>query len=365
MPQKLRIGIIGANAAYGWGMRAHMPALQGMREQFEVVAVCATRPESAQAAAAHYGIPLAFHEPAALAAHPDVDLVDICVRVPFHHQLALAAVRARKHIYCEWPLGANLGEAMEMRAQAQAAGVSTAIGLQARGAPVFNYVRDLVAQGYIGQPVSCLMFTHSSGALNRGASFAWAADPAKGATGLSIQAGHALDALTYCLGDFRELSAVVATQTKEALVPETGQEIKMESPDHVVVNGMLANGTLVAFSSSSIPFHGSGFAFHIYGTKGTLSLDSGGSAQYGEHVLRGARGPDKSLEPLPVPPSYTWVPDSVPKGAPFNVAQLLQRHGESIRSGVPLANDFNVGVRLHRLLDTIKKASDSGQRQTL
>ena len=30
--EKIRVGIIGANAHYGWSMRAHLPALQAMPE---------------------------------------------------------------------------------------------------------------------------------------------------------------------------------------------------------------------------------------------------------------------------------------------------------------------------------------------
>jgi predicted dehydrogenase len=47
--------------------------------------------------------------------HPDVHLVSICVRVPSHHQLGMAALNAGKHLYCEWPLAATTEQAQEMR----------------------------------------------------------------------------------------------------------------------------------------------------------------------------------------------------------------------------------------------------------
>ena len=44
-----------------------------------------------------------------MVAHPDVDLVAVSVRVPWHYDLVMAGLRAGKPVFCEWPLGANLG----------------------------------------------------------------------------------------------------------------------------------------------------------------------------------------------------------------------------------------------------------------
>jgi len=44
--------------------------------------------------------------------------------------MVMTALHAGKHVYCEWPLGANLAEADAMAALARAKGVRTMIGLQ-------------------------------------------------------------------------------------------------------------------------------------------------------------------------------------------------------------------------------------------
>ncbi len=44
---KIRVGVIGANARYGWGMRAHLPALLSLPE-YELTAVCTAHPETAE-----------------------------------------------------------------------------------------------------------------------------------------------------------------------------------------------------------------------------------------------------------------------------------------------------------------------------
>jgi predicted dehydrogenase len=47
---RIRVGVVGANAARGFARLSHMPALQALAD-FEIVAVCTTREQSAAAAA--------------------------------------------------------------------------------------------------------------------------------------------------------------------------------------------------------------------------------------------------------------------------------------------------------------------------
>ena len=154
--EKIRVGIIGASMRSGWGRDAHIPALSALPE-FEITAVSTSRQETADETAKHFGIPHAFADPYKMAQHPDVDVVAICVRVPSHHQLGMAALSAGKHLYCEWPLAATTEQAQQMRDLAVRKGVHHMVGLQARGAREFNRVRDLVAEGYVGKVLSCTM----------------------------------------------------------------------------------------------------------------------------------------------------------------------------------------------------------------
>ena len=68
---KIRVGIVGVNPHRGFASIAHIPALQALPE-FKISAVCTTRQDSADAAARHFGIPLAFSDPEKLEQNPDV-----------------------------------------------------------------------------------------------------------------------------------------------------------------------------------------------------------------------------------------------------------------------------------------------------
>src|SRR6516164_10866340 len=153
---KIGVGIVGVSPSRGFASIAHVPALKSLPE-FEITAVCTTRQDSADVAAKHFGIPLAFADPAKLAQHPDVDLVTVSVKVPDHYVPVMAAIEAGKHVYCEWPLGRNTDEAARMLAAAERKGVRHAVGLQGQVSPAINYMKDLIADGYVGRVLSATM----------------------------------------------------------------------------------------------------------------------------------------------------------------------------------------------------------------
>jgi predicted dehydrogenase len=366
---KIRVGIIGANVSYGWGSSAHIPALKALPE-FEVTAVCTSRQETADETARHFDIPFAFHEPDKLVHHANVDLVSICVRVPFHHQLGMAALEAGKHLFCEWPLAATTEQARQMCDLAERKSVCHMVGLQARGAPALNRARDLIAEGYIGKPLSCTMIVATA---NWGTEFtssrAYLADRSSGATLMTIPGGHSIDALCFCLGEFKEVSSLVATQRRQVKNIETGDTLQMTSPDQVLLNGVLANGALACVHVKGGTTNGVGFVFEIQGTEGDLVIGPirprpGSSVQISELSIKGSRE-RKALEELEMPESYRWVPSAVPAGPPFNVGQLFLRMAEAIREGKPAAPGFDLAVKRHYMLDVIQKASDTGKRQPL
>ncbi|MSQ13568.1 MAG: Gfo/Idh/MocA family oxidoreductase [Dehalococcoidia bacterium] len=359
--RKLRVGIIGANVNYGWGSRAHIPALQAL-PQFQVVAVCTQHQETAQETARKFNIPLAFSNVEELVNHPDVDIVDVCVRLPAHHQIVMAALRAGKHVFCEWPLGVNTDEAKEMAELATAKQVRTMIGLQRRGSPGFNQLRSLVADGYVGKVLSCTLTSSSAGFMWRQPSLTWTVDKSKGASTLSIGAGHSLDALNYCLGDFQEVAARVSTQVTRTTPAAPGESVDITSPDNVIVSGVLEGGAVASVHIASVMHHGAGFRLEVYGTEGTLVATSTGPQDI---VLTGGRGGDKALQVIPISSAHTWVPAGVPQGPPLSVGQMFAHFGDAILTGKRVEADFNHAVRLHQLLDAIQASSNTGEKQTV
>jgi predicted dehydrogenase len=95
---KIRVGIIGASPDRGWAAQAHTPALRSLSDDFEITALSTTRHESADAAGELFGVPAAFDNHHELVNSPTVDVVAVTVKVPYHLELATAALEAGKGV---------------------------------------------------------------------------------------------------------------------------------------------------------------------------------------------------------------------------------------------------------------------------
>lgn len=361
---KINIGIIGANPNVGWAGRAHFPALLNLPE-FNIAALCTSRPESAKSAAEYYGVPNHFHDFHEMVQQPDLDVISVSVRVTLHHEMVLAALSAGKHVFCEWPLGRNLPEAEEIASAARGRNLHTMVGLQAQGDPVLLRLKQLLQEGYVGQVLSCNMTLFTEGRIHLESADIWEAEYANGASALTIGGGHTLDALAFCVADFDEISAQVTTELKHRYVSDTQTYVPVTSPDHILIGGKLTNGAAVSATVAYVPWHTSGWRMEVYGSEGTLVSTSDSYPQIVKPRLFGARKDDNGLKELPIPENLVWIPSEVPQGPGYNVAQIFRKMGEGIRSDKPAQPDFQRALQIHRLIATIEESSRTGQRLKL
>jgi len=359
---RLRVGLIGAGGR--WGPWAHVPALQGLPET-ELYAVCTAHADTAQAAADKYGVKHAYGDVKALAKDPQVEAALVAVRVPAHYTLTKDALDAGKHVYCEWPLGANTKEAEDLAALARKKKLLTMVGLQRRASPAYLYLRELIKDGYVGQMLSVNMTLMNSGVLTRTSDRTWQRDAKLGANPFTITFGHVFDAMCMVVGELAEVSAVVSTQVTQWFETDTKKYVDTTAPDNILVQGRLQNGAVVHATVGVQPYHNSGFRFEIYGKEGTLMMIGGGEAGQEEaRRIMGGKKDDKELKELPVPERLKWVPAEVRKvGRAYDVGQMWVNFAKAIRGGAPVEPDFDHAVRRHRSLDAITRASETGQRQ--
>lgn len=78
---------------------------------------------------------------------PDIDVIDICTPPQFHAPIAIAALRAGKHVFCEKPITNSSDEAIAMRDEARQAGVVTQVGFNYRHTPAVAFAKKLLDAG--------------------------------------------------------------------------------------------------------------------------------------------------------------------------------------------------------------------------
>ncbi|MEC3914745.1 Gfo/Idh/MocA family protein [Nocardia sp. CDC160] len=372
MSDTIRVGIIGASPDRGWASRAHIPALNALPD-FALTAVGTSRRESAEQAARLFGAEHAFTDARELAEHPEVDLVVITVKVPAHAELIRAALAAGKHVYSEWPLTRTTSEAEAIVAEAAAAPGHHVVGLQARFAPAVLRARELLAEGHVGEPVSATVYS-ARGKGAGGAIPQWAAytlDRENAAGLLEVAGGHTLDPLQFLLGDLTELSADLAVRNPYNTVVETGERVRVTSPDHLLFNGRIGD-VVVSAHLHDAKLTNAHTRIEISGTAGDLvlandtasgapGLHAGGIQMSDLNLLasRGAGGTWQDLTPADPEPIASLPVES------RNVARLYASLADDIRTGGHTVPTFDTGLRLHRVLDAIRRSADSGARQPI
>lgn len=359
--ERIRLGIVGASAETGWAKQSHIPALRALPE-YEFIAACTSRPESAERAAEVYRTRYAFSDYRDLVRCPEVDAVTIAVRVPWHREIAIAALREGKHVYCEWPLAPTVAEAEEMAEAAHRSGLKHQVGLQGKFAPWVQYVKELVQVGTLGRIFTVnarLSLRHSY--MRPG--MEWAAKRASGNHILWIQVPHILILIVEALGDLVEVSAQVRTQFSRWRLPDSERLIEADAPDNVAIHGQLANGAALSAHFAYVPAVSTGWRLEVYGEKGTLVASSPTVGHVVPNRLEGSFEGATELSELEVPERFRWVPPGVPPTGALNIAQAYRRFSQAVLSDGPSEPTFDTGLRFLRILTAIEQSSRDGGRR--
>src|SRR3954453_10593535 len=117
----IRVGVVGI----GFGQNVQVPAFRA-HPGCEVVALCASRPDRAREVADRLGIPRAFGDWRAMLGE-DLDAVSLAVPPAVQYEIALAAVRSGRAVFCDKPLTATLAQGRELAAAARNAGIANMI----------------------------------------------------------------------------------------------------------------------------------------------------------------------------------------------------------------------------------------------
>jgi predicted dehydrogenase len=360
----LGVGIIGVSPARGWAATAHIPALRAL-PNYEIRALSAHSAESARAAGEAYGVTAVFSDHEQMVTRPDVDVVAVTVKVPYHRELVTAAIAAGKAVFCEWPLGRDVDDARAMAKLAGERGVPTVVGLQARHTPAIEFVRELLGDGYVGELLSTTMVGLSIPGDVVVQPNAYMLDKASGANLLTIAVGHSLDTLNYVLGEFASLSAVADLRRPLITIEETGEQIVKTAADQIAVIGTLTSGATASIHVREAVAGGTGFLWEINGTRGTLRITA--DASYPgifPLTVAGAQGRNQLAE-LAVPATATkkWPALAGLEGTPaYNVGRVYAAFAADIERGTHTVPDFADAVRRHEVIAAIERSAASGER---
>jgi predicted dehydrogenase len=217
----------------------------------------------------------------------DVDVVDISAPQYLHYEIAMEAMRAGKHIFCEKPLAMNLAQAREMYELAERVGVTHYVNHNYRRCPAVRLAKQLIAEGRIGR------IFHWRGAYLQ----SWIVDPSfpltwhlrKEYAGSGPQGdlnSHSVDLARYLVGDIKKVVCMTAQFIQERPLPDEAASgtfsgtVKGSEKGPVTVEDAafmtveFANGALGSFEATRFATGRKNYnTFEIYGSKGGILFD--------------------------------------------------------------------------------------------
>src|SRR5271165_1539746 len=146
--KELRVAVVGAGR---WSERAHIPGWQ-RDPRVEVAAVADVDPEVAERVAKEFGVARVVTDYREVLDDPTIDVIDVATGNEAHFQVSWDALEAGKHVLCEKPVHRDARQTKRAADLAAAKGLKTKLGFTFRYAPAVMYAKDLIDQGFVGEP---------------------------------------------------------------------------------------------------------------------------------------------------------------------------------------------------------------------
>jgi predicted dehydrogenase len=355
---KRRVGIIGI----GFGSQVYVPAFAS--EGWDVVALCSRHADKARRLADAAGIADIHTDALELIARDDIDAVGIVTPPGAHHDLAVAALAAGKHVLCEKPFALDVAQALSMRDAAEKSGRTAMIGHEFRHAPQRAYIKTLLDERYIGRFELCTIELFLDRYVTREPRpLTWMAREADGGGVLGALGSHYIDGLRHWFGDVKSVSGRLLALRPDLKDEATGRIVKAETDDGFVVTLEFASGGIATMVASFAATPARGARIVVMGDAGTLIADQPGPNPMEDGVVVASRN-GEPLQTLATPARFTpFTDDRDPRLAAFRL--LVRDFNDGIAHGRSPAPNFTDAWRCQQVLDAVRESSRSGRTVAL
>ena len=322
--------------------------------------LCGLGPDLEETRAA-YGWERAESSWEAAVADPEVHLVDICTPDRHHREIAIAAARAGKHVFCEKPIALTAGEAREMLACAEASGVRHMVNFVYRGVPALRLARTLVREGKLGQIYQFRGLYQQDFALDPGFPFVWRMDRTEAGHGiLGDKGAHVIDLARFLVGEIVAVTCRTATFVSERKAPGGGLH-PVTTPDAAAFVAAFANGALGLFELSNMSAGSkNALLVEVNGSLGSLRFDLERLNElelYQKEDREDVRGFRRIMVTAPSHPLVShWWPEGHVLGWEHGFVHQVVELAESIAFGRPASPSFEDGLRCQEVVDALALA---------
>jgi len=329
--ERIGVGLIGT----GFMGKCHAMAYGSAKAVFgdvphvDRVSLCDVDSAHATKCASEFGFAKSTTNWRDLLNDPAIHLISITSPNGLHREMAIAALEAGKHVWCEKPMALNLADAEAMAAAAiKAKNQATALGYGYLRNPALQFARKLIAEGAIGEVFDFRGSVDEDYMADPQLPWSWRLTRKDAGLGtLGDLTVHLISLVQELLGDIGSLCAMVDVVHRQRPVAESTKLAEVENDDiaHALVR--LVSGARGVLTSSRVA-HGkkNGLKIEIHGSKGMLWIDNERMNELNLYVAEGPieqRGFRRILSG-PYHPAYGKLCPAPGHGLGFNELKVIE-----------------------------------------
>jgi len=362
--EEIRIGLIGT----GYMGKAHAIAFHALPAVFAPPArlVCEMLAEATSELAQRGASNLEFERWTSdwrtLVNDSRVDVVDICSPNYLHKEMALAAIAAGKHVYCEKPLSLSASDSLEMTEAAERAGVKTLVGFNYVKNPAAALAKEIVNSGEIGRVIH-FRGTHNEDYLaDPGVPFSWRLQRRYAGTGAMGDLCHIINMAQFLVGPMVEVCGDLQTVIEERPIPGGGGAMgRVENEDQAHFLVRFRSGAIGTLETSRVASgRKMGLTYEVTGTKGSIYFDQERMSEiqlYTTDVPSSRQG-FRTILLGPEHPDYKAFSPAPGHGLGYNDQKIVEVRDliEGVLHDRPVWPDFRAGWEVDRIMEAVSRS---------
>ncbi len=362
--ETVRVGVIGTS---DWMENFHLQAIQS-HPAAQLQAICGRRRERAEELAKNFDCDTVYTDYRVMLGSGTLDAVIIAAPDDLHYAMTIPALEEGLHVICEKPLARSAEQAREMYEKAETAGVKHMVMFLHRWFPVFAYLKQLVAEGYLGKPYHGHFHWITGWFADPDEEYWWFFDHNRSRGVVSGVGSHMIDLAQWFFGDIRSVSARLSTFVDRSNASDLPQDVN----DSAIILAEFANGADGTIHCSTISRLAAGIKHKgqvvvLHGSDGTLEVraDMWSSSPPTTEIIGYRRGAD-GAQILDIPISFYGDSDK-------DVALDIFMHNsagtrlfiDSILNNTPIEPSFEHGYRVERVIDAAFQSHESNRKISL
>lgn len=297
----------------------------------------------------------------------DVGLVDISTPGDSHEELALAAIEAGKHVFCEKPLANTLEEARRMRDAAEKAGVINVVNFNYRKAPAVALAKKLVEGGRLGQIRHWRAVYLQDFILDPEFPLIWRLQKEKAGSGALGDIGaHIVDLAHHIVGPISKVVGSTETFIRERPLEESGgaETGRVTVDDAAMFLARFENGATGTFEATRLAAgRKNRNSFEINGSEGSLVFDLERMNELEVYFVEESEtaGFRRVIVTEPDHPyAGAWWPPGHILGYEHTFVHAIKDLLDGISVGKNPSPSFEDGYRCQAVLDAVERSAQSG-----